>query len=489
MGGNKLNIGKLKGEDTLEFKNMKLELEKNSDIIKQLNSIIECSYDGIYITDGDAKTIIVNKAYENITGMSREELLNKNMIELVKEGKVSKSATLIVLKNKEITTIEQEFSTGKKALVSSTPIFDEKGNITMVVTNVRDVTELYELKEQLEKNEKLNKKYFFEIEAIRSQLLNAKDIIAEDEKMLNILELAKKVALVDTTVLLLGETGVGKEEIAKYIHKNSKRCNNNFIKVNCGAISENLIESEFFGYEKGAFTGANPNGKLGLFEVADGGTIFLDEVGELPLDMQVKLLRVLQEGEIQRVGDTKMIKVNVRVLAATNRNLEDMVSKKTFRDDLYYRINVVPINILPLRERKKDIEPLVENFLNNLNRKYNFNKTITPAAMCCLYEYDWPGNVRELKNIIERTVIMSSGDKILRSDLSIKNHHEDKIEINLENKEFKLREAVAKLEAEFIENAFKKNGNVRAAAKELGIDASTFVRKRKRYQDKKALQK
>lgn len=484
-----MDIDKLKIEDTLEFKTMKLELKKNCDSIKQLNNIIECSYDGIYITDGKAKTIIVNKAYENITGMSREELLNKNMVELVKEGKVSRSATLLVLKNKKITTIEQEFSTGKKALVSSSPIFDDNGNITMVVTNVRDVTELYELKEQLEKNEELNKKYFFEIEAMRNQLLNAKDIIARDEKMLNMLEIAKKVALVDTTVLLLGETGVGKEEIAKYIHKNSKRCNKNFIKVNCGAISKNLIESELFGYEKGAFTGANRNGKLGLFEVADGGTIFLDEIGELELDMQVKLLRVLQEGEIQRVGDTKMIKVNARVLAATNRNLEDMVSKKAFREDLYYRINVVPIDILPLRERKKDIQPLVEYFLNNLNKKYNLNKTITPAAMYCLYKYDWPGNVRELKNIIERIVIMSSGDKILRSDLPIKNHYEDKIEINLENKEIKLRDAVAKLEAELIEKAFKENGNVRAAAKELGIDASTFVRKRKKYQDKKALQK
>ncbi|MBC2582177.1 sigma 54-interacting transcriptional regulator [Clostridium sp. DJ247] len=475
-------------ENVSKIKLIKAELKASRELVKQLYSVFECSYDGIYITDGQANTLNVNKAYENITGINRYELIGKNMLELVQKGYISESSTLLVLENKRSYTIEQEFKTGKKALVSSSPVFDEKGNITMVVTNVRDVTELYELKKQLEKNNELNKKYRSEIEAMRSQLLNAADIIAEDEKMLETLEIAKRVAMVNTTVLLLGETGVGKEEVSKYIHKNSKRCSKNFIKINCGAISENLIESELFGYEKGAFTGANKEGKIGLFELADGGTIFLDEVGELSLDMQVKLLRVLQEGEIKKVGGIKTIKIDVRILAATNRNLQKMVEQKLFREDLYYRLNVVPITILPLRERKGDIEPLIIHFLSNLNKKYNFNKSITPAAMNCLYNYNWPGNVRELKNIIERIVIMSRGDKILRSDLPIKDRsYEHKIKINIENKNINLKEAVESLEAALIKNTFKRYGNVRSAAKELGIDASTFVRKRKKYEDKKLL--
>ncbi|WP_411683220.1 sigma-54 interaction domain-containing protein [Clostridium thailandense] len=458
--------------------------------LNQLYDVIESSYDGIYITDGQANTIFLNKAYEKITGMKKEEMLGKNMASIEREGYISKSATLAVLRYGKTVTIDQGFKTGKKVLVSSSPIFDEQGKISMVVTNVRDVTELYELKEKLEKNEELAKKYYSQVEAMRKQLLNFSDIIAEDEKMLTILEIAKKVADVDTTVLLLGETGVGKEEIAKYIHRNSKRSDRSFIKINCGAIPENLIESELFGYEKGAFTGASREGKIGLFELADGGTVFLDEVGELPLDMQVKLLRVLQEGEIKRVGGIKTINIDVRFIAATNRNLKNMVSKKTFREDLYYRLNVIPIRILPLRERKDDIEPLIMHFLQMFNKKYNFNKDISSGAMESLKEYEWPGNVRELKNIIERIVIMSVDNKIFRSDLPIKSvWSEEKTEFEVNSKKVTLKEAIENLEVVLIENAFKKHGNVRAAAKELGIDASTFVRKRKRYKDKNMLQK
>ncbi|UZW13610.1 sigma 54-interacting transcriptional regulator [Clostridium pasteurianum] len=458
--------------------------------IKQLYQVIESSYDGIYITDGNANTIFINRSYEEITGMKRTEMIGKNMKYLKNNNYISDSGTLMVLKSGKNVTIEQEFKSGKTVLVSSSPIFNEKGDITMVVTNVRDVTELYELKEQLKKNKELTEKYYSQVEAMRNQLLNFSDLVAEDSKMIYILEVAEKVAKVDTTVLLLGETGVGKEKIAKYIHKNSTRKSKSFVKIDCGAIPENLIESELFGYEKCAFTGANKYGKIGLFELGDGGTIFLDEVGELPLNMQVKLLRVLQEGEIKRVGGTDTIKVDVRIIAATNRNLEDMVNKNTFREDLYYRLNVVPITILPLRKRKDDIEPLIKHFLNTFNKKYRFNKVITCSAINCLREYKWPGNVRELRNIIERIVIMSSGDNILKSDLPIKeiwSNHEVKPQFH--NKNITLKEAVEGLEQSLIESAFEKYGNVRSAAKELGIDASTLVRKRKRYKNKYMLQK
>jgi PAS domain S-box-containing protein len=453
----------------------------------ELNAIIESSYDGIYVTDEKANTLMINKSYESITGLKRKDMINRNMYDLQKEGYISKSATLMVLKNKKTNTIEQEFSTGKKVLVSSNPIFDIKGNIIMVVTNVRDITNLYELEEQLDRNMKLTEKYYSEIEALRVQYLNLSDIIAKDKIMLNLLELAKRVANVDTTVLILGETGVGKEEIAKFIYKNSKRCDKNFIKINCGAIPQNLIESELFGYVKGAFTGASKEGKMGLFEVADGGTIFLDEIGELPLDIQVKLLNVLQEGEVERVGGISPIKIDVRVIAATNRNLKDMTIKKAFRADLYYRLNVVPLTVPPLRERREDIIPLVQHFLTKLNSKYNFNKTFTIEAVNALHNYNWPGNVRELKNIVERVIVMSSRDKIFKSDLPIQdslNFTENNICCeDLSN----LKDVVERVEDKLINRAFAKAGNVRDAAKILGIDASTFVRKRKKYSQKDLL--
>jgi len=453
----------------------------------ELDAVIEASFDGIYITDGKANTLKINKSYETITGLQRKGMINRNMYELEKEGYISKSATLMVLKNRKSNTIEQEFSTGKKVLVSSNPIFDDKGNISMVVTNVRDITELYELQDQLAKNMKLTEKYYSEIEAMRIQYLNLTDMIAKDKIMLDLLEVAKRVANVDTTVLILGETGVGKEEIAKFVYKNSMRREKNFIKINCGAIPQNLIESELFGYVKGAFTGANKEGKMGLFEVADGGTVFLDEIGELPLDIQVKLLNVLQEGEVERVGAVKPIKIDVRVLAATNRNLEDMTKDKTFRADLYYRLNVVPLTVPPLRERREDIVPLVQYFLSQLNHKYNFEKTFTIEALNTLYNYSWPGNVRELKNIVERVIVMSSSNKIFQSDLPIKGSP-NILEKNIQGEDkCSLKEAVEKVEAKLISKAFDNAGNVRDAAKILGIDASTFVRKRKRYLEKDML--
>lgn len=454
-----------------------------------MDEVIESSYDGIYITDGNANTLRINKAYERITGLKREEMLGKNMIDLVKEKYISKSSTLLVLENGKINTIQQNFKTGKKALVTSTPIFDGDGKIALVVTNVRDITELYELKEELEAKERLAQKYYMEIEQMRLQLLENEDIIAEDAKMLHVIQIARRVALMDTTVLMLGETGVGKEELAKLIYRNSGRKNKQYIKINCGAIPENLIEAELFGYEKGSFTGANKEGKIGLFEVADGGTLFLDEVGELSPAMQVKLLRALQEHEIKRIGGINPIKVDVRIIAATNRNLEEMVRNKSFREDLYYRLNVVPLTIPPLRERQQDIIPLIQFFLTQINNKYHLKKIFSADVLKCLYEYEWPGNVRELKNIVERVVVMSGDDKIVREDLpkQIVCSVEEKC-ITLSDEIIPLRVAVSKIEDQLIKRAFERYGNVRDAAKALEIDAATFVRKRQKHGKQDVLQ-
>lgn len=452
--------------------------------VRRLDAIIESSYDGIYITDGDANTIMINRSYEIISGLKKEEVLGKNMRDLVAEGVISSSGTLLAMKLRDSVTLEQEFKTGKRAIITSTPTFDEKDHIVMVVTNVRDMTEIYDLKRQLVENEELAQKYHSEIEIIRRQIIGSGDIVAKDAKTLDMLRMVNKVAQLDTTVMLLGETGVGKEKIATYIYKQSRRSDERFIKVNCGAIPENLIESELFGYEPGSFTGASKEGKMGLFEVADKGTIFLDEVGELPLDMQVKLLRVLQEQEVERIGAKEPVRIDVRVLAATNRNLEEMIAQKRFREDLYYRLNVFPIVIPPLRERRDDIVPLAENMLAELNKKYNLKKAFAPSAAMALTGYGWPGNVRELKNVVERAVIMSSGDDIALNDLSIRTTGESAGALIPQarcEESVDLRRLVRETELSYINRAYAKYHNVRDAAKSLGIDAATFVRKRKRY--------
>ncbi len=319
---------------------------------------------------------------------------------------------------------------------------------------------------------------------MKSKLFEISNMIVEDKKMVEILKLANKVSKVNTTVLILGETGVGKEGIAKYIHYNSSRKREPFVIINCGAIPENLIESELFGYEGGAFTGANKSGKIGLFEKANKGTIFLDEIGELPLEVQVKLLRVLQEHKIEKIGSVNTVNIDVRVLAATNRDLNELIEKKLFREDLYYRISVMPINIHPLRERKADIIPLIKHFSNDINKKYNLNRSFSEDALDCLYAYQWKGNIRELRNIVERSIIICDKLLIEKEDLPkyiscISKEREVKFAINnFAIKGFTLKDIVNNMEKEIIDDAIGRYGNVRMAAKALGIDASTLIRKR-----------
>ena len=457
-------------------------ITKDENYIKTLETIIETSFDGIYVTDGKANTILVNKSYERITGLKREELIGRNMSELIDDGTISGVTSFWVLQNKKSKTVYQSFKSGKNALVTSTPFFDEEGDIKLIVTNVRDITELKELQEKENQRKDENIKYKGIIEELKLQLANDEYIIAEDENMLNLLLLAKRVARVDTTILIVGESGSGKELFAKYIYNNSPRKNKPFIKINCGAIPENLIESEFFGYVEGSFTGAVKGGKMGIFEAANNGTLLLDEVGELPLNMQVKLLRVLQDGKFERVGSNDTITVDVRIIASTNKNLEEMVEKGLFREDLYYRLNVVQLKVIPLRERKSSVIPLVEYFLKIYNEKYNMEKTLTKEVIKYLYEYSWPGNVRELRNLVEMLVVTSVTDNICQQILPA-NLMKEVDGKNTDEKEniTKLSDALEKIERDMIFKAYEKYGNVRDAAKELGIDASTFVRKRKKY--------
>lgn len=461
---------------------------------ERLSAIIEHSFDGIFITDKNANVLRINHAYEDITWLKSEEVLGKNMADLVKGKLISQSGSLIVARTKKPVTLQQRFKSGKEALVTSSPIFDKNGTLIMIVTNVRDLTEIYNLKEIVQEKTDAMERLRLELAHIQNPE-SEQEVIAKDETTLAAILLANRVAPMDTTVILLGETGVGKEVMARYIYQHSHRVKNSFIKVNCGAIPESLIESELFGYESGAFTGANRSGKIGLFELANKGTLFLDEIGELPKDMQVKLLRALQEQEIMRIGGTKPIKINVRVIAATNRNLEEMVKKSEFREDLYYRLTVFPISIPPLRLRKKDITPLALSFLTKLNQKYSFKKYFSDISIQLLNEYNWPGNIRELKNIVERAIIISSSDEICPEDLHLLHQSQpiiisspahpdtrqqkDEAAIQLP---VDLQDTLAHMEYQYLTAAYQQCGNVRDAAHALGITPSTFVRKRKKYE-------
>jgi len=459
-----------------------LNSKTNYTIGKIIEEILDCMYDGVYITDGNGVTLFINKSYSSMSGIKKEDAVGFHMQDLIKKGYFLESASLKVIETKKPVSIIDCFSNGKKCLATANPVFDENGQIKMVVTNLRDMTELLDLKNQLEELYDLNKKYYFELKELRKDIENKYNIIGNSKSMIEIYEIIDRIAETDATVLVLGETGVGKEVVAREIHKNSLRKNGPFIKVNCASIPESLFESELFGYDKGAFTGAISKGKPGLLELAHNGTIFLDEIGELPLSAQPKLLRVLQEKKIIRVGGTESKRIDVRVIAATNKDLEKEVEKGTFREDLFYRLNVIPIKVPPLRKRREDIPLLSKHFLDLYNSKYNKTKTLSDTAFQLLKWYSWPGNVRQLKNLIERLVLICPYD-IITDDYISRFIKKEEIEelYNIGREEITLDEAVSIIERQLIYRALKKYGTTRNAAKVLGVSQPTIVRKAKKY--------
>ncbi len=456
-------------------------------LYNEANTIIETSYDGITITDGQGIVIRVNKSHERITGSKPQEYLGKHVLELEEKGILMNSATAKVLKEKKPITVRQQVMNGNQIIVTGSPVFDSEGNIVRVVSNLRDVTELESLQEKLAETEKIRNKYQIELDHLRKQHLHYDKLVAESSAMKEVINTAKNIAEKDVTVLILGETGVGKEVIAKFIHQYSHRSDGPYIKVNCGAVHASLIESELFGYEDGAFTGGKKGGKHGLFEAAQGGTLFLDEIGEFPMDLQVKLLRVLQEKEIIRVGGNTQIPLDVRFLCATNRNLQEMVNDGSFREDLYYRLYVLPVYISPLRNRKDDILPLIHFFLKKFNQKYNCSKRLSAEARKTLLNYPWPGNIRELENMVERIVISYSSEVITNQHISalyVKPHQGydvlGKPSVNVDEI-IPLSRAIEETEKQLISQALMKYGNMGKAAKVLGVDRTTVLRKIKKY--------
>jgi len=458
------------------------KLNMHKQMAKILKAVIGFSFDGLWITDGEGKVLIINRASERFNMLKNRDVIGRKMKDLQKEGFFDKSVTLEVLRKKVSVTMIQKVRSGKSILVTGNPILDEEGNIELVITNERDITYLNKIKEELKENKALTRRYQSELSKAQLKDLEKDDVIFRSEAMEIVADAVLTVCKVDSCVLLSGESGVGKSLIAKLIHKHSLRSNGPFICVNCGAIPESLIESELFGYEKGAFTGAGKGGKAGIFEIADKGTLFLDEINTLPFHLQVKLLRFLESKEILRIGGTKYKKIDVRVIAATNQDLKDLVKKKKFREDLFFRLSVIPIYIPPLRERIDDIPPLVKFFLDKYNKKYKKEKFISPLVIDSLCEYSFPGNVRELSNLIERMVIMIKNKEIKLEDIPqtvIKSTRASPLFLG--ERDLTLKKAVEKLESFMIEEAIKKYKNQRKIAEILGVSQPTIARKIKKY--------
>jgi PAS domain S-box-containing protein len=459
------------------------ELDEYRNLILDLQTIFDSSYDVIYVSDGKGVTLRVSSACERLWGKKPEELIGRSVYELEQEGVFTPSVTRLVLEKGERVTMLQKTKTGRNLLVLGTPVKDKNGEIVRIINASRDITEIEKLQRELEEMREIAEKYKKEINRLREQdLRHQTKLIYRSRSMEKVMDQVHKISEFDTTVLITGESGVGKEVVASLIHELSDRAKKPFIKINCGAIPESLLESELFGYERGAFTGAQKEGKPGLFELAHEGTLFLDEVAELPLNLQVKLLRVLQEKEIRRIGGLRSIPVNIRLIVATNRSLEQLVKEGSFREDLYYRLNVVPIWIPPLRQRTEDIPLLIHHFTVKFNERYGLNKSFSSEVISQLQKEYWKGNVRELQNFVERLII-TSDEPVIRS------HHLDVLSMNSEfipfevkiYDDFPLQQAVEETEKTILKFAKKKYKTTIEIAKALGVDQSTVSRKMRKY--------
>lgn len=444
--------------------------------------ILDCIRVGVFIGDGNGRTLLMNKESEKTGGLTREEVTGKTMMELIEMGYVEDSTIMRAMKSHAEESIIQELGEGGQLYITGVPIM-KNGKLELVVCTERDITETINLKELLKEKEEIAEKYESEVQYHRNRSINNdEEIVYESFEMQNVVEKALRAAKHGTTVLLTGESGTGKEIIANLIYEKGCRNREAFIKVNCAAIPASLLESEFFGYERGSFTGAKKEGKKGLFELADKGTLFLDEIGELPILLQSKLLRALQEKEIMRVGGANRIPVDVRIIAATNTNLTEAIQNGTFREDLYYRLNVYPIEIPPLRVRKSDIVKLARFFVEKFNKEYKVNKSITDDAAEILGNYTWPGNVRELRNVIERLIVSYDGTHINKFQVQglINQNGTEK------PKAFKiytgtLQELMDNYEKEILADLMNRYHKASAVARALGVNKSTISRKLKKY--------
>lgn len=461
--------------DVTKYKdlNRQLEVEKNqSEILKM---VLEIAYDGLLVIDVDGYITMISNAYKKFLGLEDKDVIGKHVADVIENTRMHIVAKTGIPEINDLHMIK-----GNYMIATRIPYYTD-GKIAGVVGKVifRNVAELDEINSKISKMEQELKNYKSEFSGIHNAKYDLEQILTRNPKILELKRYLVRIASSTSNVLILGESGTGKELFAHAIHKNSNRANMPFVKVNCAAIPEHLLESELFGYEKGAFTGASNNGKMGKFEFANKGTIFLDEIGDMPLQMQAKILRVLQEGEVEKVGSNKPKEIDVRIIAATNKDLLEMVKEKTFREDLYYRLNVINIVIPPLRERKEDIGIIVDNFIEELNIKLGrLVKGISKKSMSILQSHDWSGNVRELKNVIERAYnIMDGEDHIqpwhLPSNLRNTMDHEvsEPLKVIMEKMEKKI----------IMERLIYFNGNKSRTAADLDLSRVALHKKLDKY--------
>ncbi|MDR3305311.1 MAG: sigma 54-interacting transcriptional regulator [Clostridiales Family XIII bacterium] len=465
----------------------------------ELLRVLDTVDDAVFVDDAAGNTLWINTACESLFEIEREKVVGVNVDDLEKDGIFTSSVAKMVIETGLHSDLVHQNKSGKRILSTGVPVADENGGIHFIITTSRDITELAELESKLEAARDALK------ELAGDSGFAAADVIAISPAMRDVMKLVKRLTELDSTVLITGESGVGKGVIAEVLHRYSARRGRPFVRINCGAIPENLIETELFGYEGGAFTGGRKEGKPGLFEIADGGSLFLDEISELPLKLQVKLLQVIQEREIVRVGGVKPIKVDVRIVSASNKDLYTEVIAGRFREDLYYRLNVVPIYIPPLRERKEDLAPFIASFLEKYNAQMGESKRMSADALALLSEYAWPGNVRELQNIVERLIITTRGTFIQPEDLpgfiresrgapflrassngggimSASGIYIEGMSAGGFSPETdSLKNAVDAYESAILQNAKARFGSTRAIAKALGVTQPTIVRKMQKY--------
>ncbi|MDA2529921.1 sigma 54-interacting transcriptional regulator [Bacillus cereus] len=440
-------------------------------VLMDLQDVFEYAFDEIFVTDEKGIVVRVNSTCERHYQLAAKELVGKHVKELQKDGIFYPSATLEVIEKKRPIELVQTTKSGEYLHVRTRPVFDDEGNLRRVISYSRDLTELYQLRQKVEEMDNQLKTYKKELR----ETYEHEGLIFKSLAMQKIVDTIKKVSVVDSTVLVLGETGVGKSRLVRHLHEVSYRKNESFYEINCAALPTNLIESELFGYSGGSFTGANREGKKGLLESAHKGTLFLDEIGEMPLEIQAKLLQVLQEKTFRPIGGRELKKVDVRIVAATNRDLSEMVKQGTFRKDLYYRLNVIPIAIPPLRERTEDILPLIYHYLQQFNKKYGRDVKLAPSTLQMFVGYPWEGNNREIENVIERIVI-TVDDVVTVEDLPLSMQ-----EAAVEQSGQSLYKMLEEVERNIILKAYKTYGSSYKVAEFLQISQSAATRKIKKF--------